>query len=152
MLVGVLVAAPLAHAAKKLKGFYTGSGGISSEVHRVVVVEFAADGSALVEQNWVGKDPQDWNARWIQQDKVVTVTFDVVKDKPTPAPLVLKIDKHDTLVPTSWDAVVLGPLGPPKLTPFGGKNVQTNSVIGCHALNTHDPTQSCITWDSRQKQ
>ena len=141
---------PLAHAGEKLKGFYSGSGGISSEVHRVMLVEFAADGSALVEQNWVGKDPQDWNARWTQDGKVVKITFSAVKDKPTPDPLVLKIDKHDTLVPTSWDGVVMGPLPPPKLTPFGGKNVPTTTVAGCQALNSHDPTQACVTWDSRR--
>ena len=148
VLAGVVVMCPLAFAAKKLKGFYSGSGGLSSEVHRVVLVEFAADGSALIEQSWVGKDPQDWNGRWTQDGKVVKVTFDAVKGKKTPDPLVLKIDKGDTLVPTSWDAVALGPLGPPKLTPFGGKNVQTTSVASCQALNSHDPTQACITWDS----
>jgi hypothetical protein len=146
VILAALCASPSAFAAKKLKGFYTGSGGVSSESHRVVVVEFAADGSALVEQNWVGKDPQNWNARWTQQGKVVTVTFDAVKDKTALEPLVLKIDKHDTLVPTSWDAVTMGPLAPPKLTPFGGENVQTNSVAGCQALNSRDPRQNCVTW------
>jgi hypothetical protein len=35
----------------KLKGFYSGSGGFSPEVHRVVMIEFANDGTAIVEQN-----------------------------------------------------------------------------------------------------
>ncbi len=41
-----------AHAAEKLKGFYSGSGGLSAEVHRVLIIEFAADGTAILQQKW----------------------------------------------------------------------------------------------------
>lgn len=135
-----------ANATEKLKGFYSGSGGISQEVHRVLLVEFAADGTAILEQTWQGKDPETWHAHWTQQSKQVTVTFDPIRDKPTPEPLALNI-KHGTLVPTSWDASILGVLGPPKLAPFGGKNVQTQSVATCQSL--HNPNKTCVTWDSR---
>jgi hypothetical protein len=37
----------MAHAAEKLNGFYSGSGGISADVHRVLLIKFAADGSAI---------------------------------------------------------------------------------------------------------
>jgi hypothetical protein len=50
---------PFAHAADKLKGFYSGSGGISAEVHRVLLVEFAADGTVILQQKWHDKDPPD---------------------------------------------------------------------------------------------
>ena len=146
LLVALLVA-PLAFAADKLKGFYSGSGGISEDVHRVVLVQFAADGTAMLQQTWVNKDPQTWHTHWVQKDKVVTMTFDAVKDKPTPQPLLMKVN-HGTLVPTSWDLTALGVLGPPNLTPFVGKNVQTDSVAGCATINTANPSFNCVTWSS----
>jgi hypothetical protein len=57
----VLLVSSAAHA-DKLKGIYTGSGGMSEDVHRVVLIEFAEDGTALVQQNWVGRSPQAWHA------------------------------------------------------------------------------------------
>ncbi len=148
VIVGAILSLP-AHAAEQLKGFYSGSGGISEEVHRVLLVEFAADGTAILQQSWQGKDPQTWHAHWTQEKKLVKITFDAVKDKPTPEPLVLNIN-HGTLIPTSWDVTALGPLGPPNLAPFGGKNIKHASVAACQSLNTQDPTQNCVTWDSRR--
>jgi hypothetical protein len=137
-----------ANAAEKLKGFYSGSGGISAEVHRVLLIDFAADGTALLQQHWHEKTPQTWHAHWTQKGKLVQVIYDPIKDQPTPDPLLLTL-KHGTLTPTSWDTATLGPLGPPKLAPFGGDNPQVTSVASCQALNSQDPSKSCITWDSR---
>ena len=135
--------------ADKLKGIYAGSGGFSQDVSRTVFIEFAADGTALVQQQWVNKDPQTWHARWKQEKKKITLTYDAVKDTPLPDPLIFDF-KHGTLTPTSWDATTLGLLGPPKLTPFGGKNAQVNSVAGCQSLNTADPSRYCVTWGSNR--
>ena len=140
---------PLAPAADKLKGFYSGSGGIAAEVHRVLIVEFATDGTAILQQKWHDKDPQTWHANWKQARNTVTITFDPAKHNPVPDPLILNI-KHGTLVPTSWDVTTLGPLGPPQLTPFGGKNAKVSSVAPCQALNTTDPTGTCVTWSSKR--
>jgi len=142
-------AATPAHAAEKLNGFYSGSGGISAEVHRVLIIEFAADGTAILQQKWHDKDPQTWHAHWKQDKKLVTLTYDPAKNSPTPDPLVFNF-KHGTLTASSWDSTTLGPLGPPKLTTFGGNVPQVTSVASCQALNTTDPTQNCITWDSRR--
>jgi hypothetical protein len=99
------------------------------------------------------KDPQTWHAHWKQESKKVTLTFeaakDTAKDAPIPDPLILTI-KSGTLVPTSWDATTLGVLGPPQLTPFGGKNPQAGSVAACQSLNTLDPTRDCVTWGSNR--
>ena len=135
--------------ADKLNSFYSGSGGISQDVHRVLLIEFAADGTAILQQKWHDKDPQTWHAHWKQEKKQVTLTYDAVGDKPVPEPLVFTF-KHGTLTATSWDAPTLGVLGPPKLTTFGGKTPQVTSVASCQALNTTDPTKNCITWDSRR--
>jgi hypothetical protein len=135
-----------AHAADKLNGFYIGSGGLSQEVHRVLLIEFAADGTAILQQKWHDKDPQTWHAHWKRDKKTVTLTYD---DKPAPEPLVFTF-KHGALTATSWDAPTLGILGPPKLSTFGGKTPQVTSVASCQALNTTDPTKNCITWDSRR--
>jgi hypothetical protein len=135
--------------ADKLNGFYSGSGGLSQEVHRVLLVEFAADGTAILQQKWHDKDPQTWHAHWKRDKKQVTLTYDTAGDKPVPEPLVFTF-KHGTLTATSWDAPTLGVLGPPKLTTFGGKTPKVTNVASCQALNTTDPTKNCITWDSRR--
>src|ERR1700733_11286201 len=48
--------------ADKLNGFYSGSGGFSQDFHRVLLIEFAADGTAILQQKWHDKDPQTWHA------------------------------------------------------------------------------------------
>ena len=148
VLLGALLS-PAAGAADKLKGFYSGSGGISQEVHRVLILEFAADGTAILQQKWQDKDAQTWHARWKKERSKVTLTYDAAKDAPIPDPLVFTF-KHDALTATSWDATTLGPLGPPKLTPFGGKNVQVGSLAKCQSLNSMDPTRDCVTWGSNR--
>jgi hypothetical protein len=139
---------PSAHAAKKLKGFYAGSGG-TPQRHRTFFIEFALDGTAILQQKWNDKDLETWHAQWKQQRSQVTITFDPARHNPVPDPLVLDI-KHGTLVPTSWDATAVGALGPPKLTPFGGQNPQAGSVAGCQSLNTLDPRRDCVTWGTNR--
>ena len=92
----------------------------------------------------------------ISQDaekKKVTLTYEAAKnaakDTPVPDPLILNI-KNGALVAASWDATTLGVLGPPQLTPFGGKNPQVNSVAACQSLNTLDPRRDCVTWGSNR--
>ena len=140
---------PTAHAAAKLKGFYAGSGGLSQEVHRTIILEFAADGTVILQQTWHGKDTQTWHAHWKQEKKQVTITFDPARHNPVPDPLILNI-KSGTLIAASWDVTTLGVLGPPQLTPFGGKNSLAGSVAACQSLNTLDPTRDCVTWSSNR--
>jgi hypothetical protein len=149
LLLLIAALAPFAQAARKLNGFYSGSGGISAEVHRVLLIEFADDGTAILQQKWHGKDPQTWHANWKQERNKVTITYDPTKHNPVPDPLILNI-KHGALVPTSWDATTLGPLGPPQLTPFGGHVPKVTSVASCQSLNTVDPTRDCVTWGSNR--
>ena len=150
MLVAVmLLSVSTLHAAEKLKGVYSGSGGFTAEAHRVLMVEFGEDGTAILQQSWTGKDPQIWHARWVQDGKQVRITFDPVKDQPAVDPLVCEM-KHGTLTPTSWDAKELGLMGPPPLTPFSGKNVKQRSVATCQSLNSGNPSNNCVTWDSRK--
>ena len=135
--------------AEKLKGFYSGSGGLSEEVHRVVLVLFAEDSTAMVQQNWDNGTSQIWHAHWTQQGKKVTITFDPQKEFPKVAPLVVNI-KHGSLVPETWDSAVMGPLGPPTLAPFSGKNVLKHSVAGCVSLANADPSlRDCTQWETR---
>lgn len=146
-LLTVFLGAVLARG-EKLKGIYSGSGGMSEDVHRVVMIEFGEDGTALIQQNWTGKEPQVWHGRWTKDGKQVTISFDAEKNQPTPKPLLLQM-KRSVLTPTSWDATLLGVLGPPKLSPFGGKNIKQHSVSTCQGINTRDPSQNCVTWSSR---
>ena len=143
----LLVSAP-AHA-EKLKGYYTGSGGMSESVHRVVMVQFAEDGTVLVQQNWDSGKSDIWHAHWAQQGNKITITFDPQKNSSQVTPLVMNI-KHGSLVPDTWDSAALGPLGPPTLAPFGGKNVLKHSVAGCVSLANNDPSlRDCTQWETR---
>ncbi|MEI9981051.1 MAG: hypothetical protein WDN23_18990 [Edaphobacter sp.] len=145
------VALVLSAQAEDLKGFYIGSGGISSQDHRVVMIDFAADGTALIQQKWHNKHLRTWHARWKKDRDTVTLTYELARDAPKhatlPVPLVFTF-KHGTLTPTSWDFRTLGVLGPPNLAPFGGKDIKHPSVESCQSLNTFDPTGDCITWKS----
>ena len=133
--------------ADKLKGFYVGSGGITHEVSRTVIVEFATDGTAIVQQKWIGKDQQTWHAHWTKDGNTVTVKFDPVEDQAAMEALVMTF-KRGTLTPTSWDPV-MGVLGPPKLAPVGGKNDQMTSVQSCRSLASTSGGYRCVLWDSR---
>jgi hypothetical protein len=150
LFAAMFLAVSTLHAAEKLKGVYSGSGGLTAEVHRVLMVEFGEDGTAILQQSWTGKDPQIWHAKWVQDGKKVRIAFDPVKNQPAVEPLICEL-KHGTLIPTSWDAKALGVLGPPQLMPFGGKNVKQHSVGTCQSLNSNNPTHNCTTWDSRGK-
>jgi hypothetical protein len=135
--------------ADKLKGFYSGSGGIAESVHRVVMVQFAEDGTVMVQQNWDNGNSQIWHAHYTQQRNKVTITFDPKSDTPQVTPLVVNI-KHGSLVPETWDSAALGPLGPPTLAPFGGKNVLKHSVAGCVSLANNDPSlRDCVQWQTQ---
>jgi len=149
LLLLAIALSPVVHAAEKLKGFYSGAGGRSAEGHRVVLIEFAADGTAIIQQTWHEKDPQTWHANWKQEKKKVTITYDPARHNPVPAPLVFTI-KHGTLIADSWDAKTLGVFGPPHLTSFGGSVPMVSSVASCQSLNTHDPRRDCVTWGSNR--
>src|SRR5215469_485732 len=151
LLAGTTLGSGTAFAGQKLKGFYAGSGGISPEVHHLVFVEFATDGTAIVQQHWdAKKDPEVWHTHWTQNGKQVKIVFDPVKNGDTPKPLLMDF-KNGALTATDWDATALGIGGPPKLTPFGGYNTQPGTATPCVALNSRDPTtQNCTTWDSRR--
>jgi hypothetical protein len=148
------ILSPTKGAAESLKGFYSGSGGISADVHRTLLIEFAADGSAILQQKWHDKDPQTWHAHWKKEGKTVTLTYEQAKDAPNPPPplpdLLVFTFKSGTLTATKWDVPTLGPLGPPPLTAFGGKNPQGGSVAACQSLNTLDPRRDCVTWGSNR--
>lgn len=144
--IAALALSVLAHA-DKLKNFYMGSGGYSAEVHRVVLLELAKDGTAILQQNWRNKDPEVWHVRWTLSGKELTLRFDPVEGKPTPAPATFTLKKN-SLIPAKWDSQYLGVLGPPTLMPFNTDKKPPGSVKGCQLVDYSSPT-GCVTWDSR---
>lgn len=133
--------------ADKLKNFYMGSGGYAAEVHRVVLLALAKDGTAVLQQSWHDKPPETWHVHWVRDGKSLVLNFDPVAGKPTPAPASFTL-KNNSLVPVKWDSQFLGVLGPPTLMPFSSKNKVQDSVSGCQMLDYSQPT-GCIQWDSR---
>src|SRR5262249_2371065 len=133
--------------ADKLKNFYMGSGGYSAEVHRVILLTLAKDGTAVLQQNWNGKDPEVWHVHWTRDGKSLMLNFDTVSGNPTPAPASFTM-KNNSLVPVKWDSQFLGLLGPPTLMPFSSKSKAPGSVSGCQMLDYSQPT-GCVQWDSR---
>jgi hypothetical protein len=149
-LAALLLLAATPVFAAKLDGIYSGSGGLTPELHRVVLIVFADDGTALVQQNWDNKpDPEVWHARWTKQDDKVVLTFDPsAPGKPALKPLHLTL-KRNTLTATDWDGQALGVLGPPQLRPFGGDLPHRATVNGCVSVNSRDPSQNCVNWGSK---
>lgn len=133
--------------ADKLKSFYMGSGGYSAEVHRVVLLELAKDGTAVLQQNWHDKDPETWHVHWTRDGKSLVLNFDPVDGKPTPTPATFTL-KNNSLVPVKWDSQFLGVLGPPTLMPFSSGNKTQGSLAGCQMLDYSQST-GCVQWDSR---
>ena len=133
--------------ADKLKNFYMGSGGYSAEVHRVVLLTLAKDGTAVLQQNWHQKDPQVWPAHWSLEKNTLALTFDTANGKPTPSPATFTL-KSNSLIPVKWDSQFLGVLGPPALMPFAKNKQAPGSVTGCQMLDYSQPT-GCTQWDSR---
>lgn len=133
--------------AAKLKNFYMGSGGYSAEVHRVVLLTLAKDNTAVLQQNWQGKDPEVWHVHWSFDGTTLSLTFDPVDGKPTPSPATFTL-KNNQLTAVKWDTQYLGILGPPSLMPFAKKKQAPGSVSGCQMLDYSQPT-GCTQWDSR---
>ena len=97
----------------------------------------------------LGGAQSDFARNWTKEGKQVKIVFDPVKDVQTPKPVLLDF-KDGALTATEWDAAALGITGPPKLTPFGGKNPQPGTATPCVSMNPRDPgSQNCSTWDSR---
>jgi hypothetical protein len=124
-----------------------GSGGYSAEVHRVILLELAKDGTAVLQQNWHEKQPESWHVHWTLNGKELVLNFDPVEGKPTPTPATFNL-KNKSLVPVKWDSQYLGVLGPPTLMPFNSKNQTQGSLSGCKMLDYSQPT-GCVQWDSR---
>jgi hypothetical protein len=133
--------------ADKLKNFYIGSGGFSASVHRIVLLELAKDGTAVLQQNWHDKDPEVWHVHWKLDGKTLTLSFDPVVGKPTPSDATFTL-KNNSLVPVKFDSHYLGLLGPPTLMPFHTKAKPPGSVSGCQMVDYSQPT-GCVQWDSR---
>lgn len=146
LLIALLLSVVPGHA-DKIKNFYMGSGGYSAEVHRVILLTLAKDGTAVLQQNWHGKDPQVWHVHWTRDGKSLVLNFDPAEGKPTPSPATFAL-KNNSLVPVKWDSRFLGVLGPPTLMPFSSKNKAPGSVSGCQMLDYSQPT-GCVQWDSR---
>lgn len=146
LLIALLLSFAPAHA-DKLKNFYMGSGGYSAEVHRVVLLELAKDGTAVLQQNWHGKDPEVWHVHWTRDGKSLSLNFDPVDGRPTPLPATFTL-KNNSLIPVKWDSQFLGVLGPPTLMRFNSGNKAPGSVSGCKMVDFNQPT-GCVQWDSR---
>src|SRR5258708_30283945 len=94
ILLGLVLSSP-AHA-DKLKGIYARSGGFSQDVSRTVFIEFGANVTALLQQQWHNKDPQTWHACWKQEKKKITLQRSERHPAPPPAHLRLQARHSDS--------------------------------------------------------
>lgn len=76
-------------------------------------VSLGADGSATVSQDY-GKGVVTSFGHWAESGSQITVTFDAVPGRPTPAPMNFSTG-HDALQATTWDHSAWGNVTPPPM-------------------------------------
>ncbi len=117
-LFAVLLALP--GFAEKLKPYYSGSTVTPEGVARVIMLQVATDGTAVLQQDEDGQASVKQRAHWSKKGDRLIITFDAVEGQPTPSPLYFQM-KNNTLVPQTENNTALGVLGYPTLQPFGNE-------------------------------
>jgi hypothetical protein len=106
--------------AEKLKTYYSGSAQTAEGASRLIMLQFAQDGTAVLQQDDDGQPSVKQHVHWSKKGDRVILTFDAVEGQPTPLPLYFLM-KNNTLVPQTENATGLSVLGYPTLQPFGNE-------------------------------
>ena len=97
-----------------LSGVYQGHAPASDAARRVYTLNLAADGTAVLTTQYIGKDSVTMHGRWTQSGRQIVLTFDSMGPNGPPRPITFRHRGHE-LSPVHWDPNEWGRAGPPVL-------------------------------------
>jgi hypothetical protein len=97
-----------------LAGTYQGHAPAADAAKRVFTLNLAADGTAVFDTLYVGKDSVTQHGRWMQSGSQIVLTFDPMGPHQPPRPITFRHRDHE-LSPIRWDPSEWGRAGPPVL-------------------------------------
>jgi hypothetical protein len=97
-----------------LSGTYEGHAPAADAAKRVFTLNLAADGTAIFDTLYIGKDRVTQQGRWKQDGSQIVLTFDPMGPHQPPRPITFRHRDHK-LSPIRWDSSEWGRTGPPVL-------------------------------------
>jgi hypothetical protein len=97
-----------------LAGTYQGHAPAADAAKRVFTLNLAADGTAVFDTLYIGKDSVTQHGRWMQSGSQIVLTFDPMGPHQPPRPITFRHRDHE-LSPIRWDPSEWGRGGPPVL-------------------------------------
>jgi hypothetical protein len=97
-----------------LTGTYQGHAPAADAAKRVFTLNLAADGTAIFDTLYIGKDSVTQHGRWMQNGSQIVLTFDSMGPHQPPRPITFRHRDHE-LSPIHWDPSEWGRAGPPVL-------------------------------------
>jgi hypothetical protein len=97
-----------------LAGPYQGHAPAADAAKRVFTLNLAADGTAIFDTLYIGKDSVTQHGRWMQSGSQIVLTFDPMGPHQPPRPITFRHRDHE-LSPIRWDPSEWGRGGPPVL-------------------------------------
>ena len=97
-----------------LTGTYQGHAPAADAAKRVFTLNLAADGTAVFDTLYIGKDKVTQHGRWVQSGSQIVLTFDPMGPHQPPRPITFRHRDHE-LSPVHWDPSEWGRTGPPVL-------------------------------------
>jgi hypothetical protein len=97
-----------------LSGTYQGHAPAADPAKRVYTLTLAADGTAILNTLYIGRDDTMQHGHWSQKGRQVVLSFDEMGANPAFRPIVFRHHGHQ-LTPIAWDGSEWGRAGPPVL-------------------------------------
>jgi hypothetical protein len=107
-----------------LTGTYQGHAPAADAARRVFTLNLAADGTAILNTLYLGKDSVTQHGRWMQSGSQIVLTFDPMGPNRPPRPITFRHRDHE-LSPVRWDPSEWGRAGPPVLHRSRPKAIST---------------------------
>jgi hypothetical protein len=117
-------------ASVNLAGTYVGRAPANDAAKRVYSLILTADGKALWNTFYLGKDRATQPAHWRQTDSELVLSFDAVGPGPPPGPITFHYHHHE-LKPIHWNQSEWGSAGPPVLHRRQDRPAVANSTMAC---------------------
>ena len=95
-----------------ISGIYQGHAPANDEARRVFTLSLAADGSAMLNTLYLGKDDTRQYGRWTRSGSQIVLTFDPVGSNQPSGAITFRHRDHE-LSPIRWDSSEWGRSGPP---------------------------------------